>query len=44
MFDFYDLALFSFLLIPIGLELHLSHSEEAVLLGVAIGGSGMGAA
>lgn len=42
MFDFYDLVLFSFLLIPIGADLHLTVSQEAVLLGVALGGSGLG--
>ncbi len=42
MFDFYDLVLFSFLLIPIGQDLHLTVSQEAVLLGVALGGSGIG--
>ena len=42
MFDFYDLVLFSFLLIPIGHELHLTAGQEAVLLGVALGGSGIG--
>ena len=42
MFDFYDLVLFSFLLIPIGRDLHLTASQEAVLLGVALGGSGIG--
>ncbi len=42
MFDFYDLVLFSFLLIPIGHDLHLTTSQEAVLLGVALGGSGLG--
>jgi MFS family permease len=42
MFDFYDLVLFSFLLIPIGHELHLTQAEEAVLLGIALGGSGIG--
>jgi MFS family permease len=41
-FDFYDLVLFSFLLIPIGHELHLSATQEAWLLGVALGGSGVG--
>ena len=41
-FDFYDLVLFSFLLIPIGRDLHLSATEEAWLLGVALGGSGLG--
>jgi MFS family permease len=42
MFDFYDLVLFSFLLIPIGHELHLTQTQEAVLLGIALGGSGIG--
>jgi len=42
MFDFYDLVLFSFLLIPIGRDLGLSEPQEAVLLGVALGGSGIG--
>jgi MFS family permease len=42
MFDFYDLVLFSFLLIPIGRDLGLSASEEAWLLGVALGASGIG--
>jgi MFS family permease len=42
MFDFYDLVLFSFLLIPVGKELHLTELQEALLLGVALGGSGIG--
>jgi MFS family permease len=42
MFDFYDLVLFSFLLIPIGRDLKLSEGQEAVLLGVALGASGIG--
>jgi MFS family permease len=41
-FDFYDLMLISFLLIPIGRDLGLSASEEALLLGVALGASGFG--
>lgn len=41
-FDFYDLVLFSFLLVPIGHELGLSATQEAWLLGVALGGSGLG--
>ena len=41
-FDFYDLVLFSFLLIPIGHDLGLSATEEAWLLGVALGASGLG--
>ena len=42
MFDFYDLFLLSFLLIPIGRDLHLSAKEEGWLLGVALGASGVG--
>lgn len=42
MFDFYDLVLFSFLLIPIGRDLHLTASQEAILLGAALGASGFG--
>ena len=42
MFDFYDLILFSFLLIPIGQDLKLSESQEALLLGTALGASGIG--
>jgi MFS family permease len=42
MFDFYDLVLFSFLLVPIGRELALTPGQEATLLGVALGGSGIG--
>ncbi len=42
MFDFYDLVLFSFLLIPIGRELNLTDGQESVLLGAALGASGIG--
>jgi MFS family permease len=42
MFDFYDLVLFSFLLIPIGHDLGLTLTQEAWLLGVALGASGLG--
>jgi hypothetical protein len=42
MFDFYDLVLFSFLLIPIGRDMHLTVGQEAWLLGVALGASGVG--
>jgi MFS family permease len=42
MFDFYDLVLFSFLLIPIGHDLGLTLTQEAWLLGVALGASGIG--
>src|SRR5512139_4319923 len=41
-FDFYDLVLFSFLLVPIGNEFSLTATQEAWLLGVALGGSGIG--
>jgi MFS family permease len=41
-FDFYDLMLISFLLIPIGKDLRLSVPEEALILGVALGASGIG--
>jgi MFS family permease len=41
-FDFYDLVLFSFLLIPIGHDLGLSAAQEAWLLGSALGASGVG--
>jgi MFS family permease len=41
-FDFYDLMLISFLLIPIGRDLHLTMPEEALILGVALGASGIG--
>src|SRR5512135_824771 len=41
-FDFYDLVLFSFVLIPIGRDLHLSDRQEALLLGAALGASGIG--
>ncbi len=42
MFDFYDLVLFSFLLTPIGRDLNLPTSDLAILLGVALGASGLG--
>ncbi len=42
MFDFYDLVLFSFLLVPIGNDLALTPGQEATLLGVVLGGSGVG--
>jgi MFS family permease len=41
-FDFYDLVLFSFVLIPIGHDLGLTERQEALLLGVALGASGIG--
>jgi MFS family permease len=42
MFDFYDLVLFSFLLIPISRDFHLTEATQAVLLGAALGASGIG--
>jgi len=42
MFDFYDLILLSYLLIPIGKDLGLTENEESWLLGAALGASGMG--
>jgi len=42
MFDFYDLILISFLLIPIGKDLGLSVQQESLILGVALGASGIG--
>ena len=41
-FDFYDLMLISFLLIPMGKDLGLTAPEEALILGVALGASGIG--
>jgi MFS family permease len=41
-FDFYDLMLISFLLIPIAKDLRLTGPEEALILGVALGASGIG--
>ena len=41
-FDFYDLMLISFLLIPIGRDLQMNSAEEALILGVALGASGIG--
>jgi MFS family permease len=41
-FDFYDLMLISFLLIPMARDLHLTVPEEALILGVALGASGIG--
>ncbi len=42
MFDFYDLVLFSFLLVPIGKDLALTRFQEATLLGIVLGASGIG--
>jgi MFS family permease len=41
-FDFYDLVLLGFIKDPVARDLHLSRLEEAWLLGVALGASGIG--
>jgi MFS family permease len=41
-FDFYDLVLLGFLKDHVARDLHLSHSAEAWMLGVALGTSGLG--
>lgn len=41
-FDFYDLILFTFLLIPIGKELHLSNIELSYVLGSSLAATALG--
>ena len=41
-FDFYDLVLFSFLLIPIGQELHLSNVTLSYILGASLAATAVG--
>ncbi len=41
-FDFYDLVLLGFLKEAVARDLHLSHTAEAWMLGVALGSSGIG--
>ena len=41
-FDFYDLVLLGFLKDDVGRDLHLTHTAESWLLGVALGASGLG--
>jgi len=41
-FDFYDLILFSFLLIPIGSELHLTSIELSFVLGASLAATAIG--
>ncbi|MGA3123858.1 MAG: MFS transporter [Polyangiaceae bacterium] len=41
-FDFYDLVLLGFMKDPVARDLHLSRPEQAWLLGVALGASGVG--
>jgi MFS family permease len=42
LFDFYDLVLISYLLIPVGHDLALTHDQQSILLGAALGASGIG--
>ncbi len=42
LFDFYDLILYSFLLVPIGREFHFSREESGLLLGVSLGVTALG--
>ena len=41
-FDFYDLILYTFLLIPIGLELHLDNVQLSYVLGSSLAATAMG--
>jgi MFS family permease len=41
-FDFYDLILYTFLLIPIGVELHLSNVQLSYVLGASLGATAVG--
>ncbi len=41
-FDFYDLILYTFLLIPIGQELHLNHIELSYVLGASLAATALG--
>jgi MFS family permease len=41
-FDFYDLILYTFLLIPIGIELHLSNVQLSYVLGASLGATAIG--
>ena len=41
-FDFYDLVLLGFIKEPVAHDLHLSHTAETWMLGVALGSSGIG--
>jgi len=42
LFDFYDLVLLSFLLVPIGQDLGLSPGEQSLLLGATLGATAVG--
>ena len=41
-FDFYDLILYTFLLIPIGIELHLSNVQLSYVLGASLAATAIG--
>lgn len=41
-FDFYDLILYTFLLIPIGQQLHLSHVQLSFVLGASLAATAIG--
>ncbi len=41
-FDFYDLILYTFLLIPIGQQLHLTHVELSLVLGASLAATAIG--
>jgi len=41
-FDFYDLMLYSFLILPIGKELHLSHEQLSLVLGSSLTATALG--
>jgi MFS family permease len=42
LFDFYDLMLYSFLLVPIAREFHFSREESSLVLGVSLGCTAIG--
>ncbi|MFI5396623.1 MAG: MFS transporter [Candidatus Binatia bacterium] len=42
LFDFYDLILYSFLLVPIAAELHFTREQSSLLLGVSLGVTALG--
>jgi MFS family permease len=42
LFDFYDLILYSFLLVPISAELHFSREQSSFVLGISLGCTALG--
>ena len=42
LFDFYDLILYSFLLVPIAHDFHFSREESSLVLGVSLGSTAVG--